>query len=152
MKVAELYSIFGKFDSVEEINMTAAGLLEEGDHDNIMVLAKENGLEDMASLYIAGELEELADPLMAAIGRLRIEQDTDEVKKAGEEIPAEPITEYLQSKCEESLLSAAVLKKDKSLIDCIQYIKDEAKKLVTKNKPYLADMVVFQLALDYYLK
>lgn len=49
-----MYKIFGEFNSAEEINMTAKGLLEEGDTDNIKVLAVENGLDDMADIFLSG--------------------------------------------------------------------------------------------------
>ena len=40
-----LFERFGEFDSVEELNMTAEGLKEEGDLESLKVLAEENGLD-----------------------------------------------------------------------------------------------------------
>lgn len=52
-----MFDIFGELDSVEEPNKAVEGLFNENDMDNILVLAKENGIpEDFASLYIAGYL------------------------------------------------------------------------------------------------
>jgi len=152
MKATQLYEVFGKFSSVEEINMTATGLLEEGDIENLKVLAKENGLEDMVDLYTASAVEALTDSFMAAIGRLNVEATTEEIETASKEIPALPIIEYLQSKCDEPKVAQAIMRADKELIGCIAYIRGKAKESVTKNKPYLADMVVFQMAIDYYTK
>lgn len=147
-----MYEIFGEFDSAEEINMAAAGLLEEGDIDNILVLGKENGLEDMASIYSGGALNELTDPMMAAIGKLNVERGQQEVMDSAKRIPAEPIIEYLQSRCMEEEIARAIRKKGKSIIDCLTYIEKEAKRIVTKERPYLSDMTVFLMALDYYTK
>ena len=36
----EMFKVFGEFDSAKEINMTAEGLLNEGDKDNLYVLAR----------------------------------------------------------------------------------------------------------------
>ena len=52
----EMFKVFGEFDSSKEINMTAEGLLNEGDKDNLYVLAQENGLdkEDVDDFIDAG--------------------------------------------------------------------------------------------------
>ena len=147
-----MFDIFGKFTSVEEINITAKGLLKEGDIDNLKILANENGLEDMVDLFVLGQIEDLTDSFMAAVGRLNVEVKTEEVTKLQMEIPAEPIVEYLQSICTEKKIANAIMNKEKDLNGCLKYIKTKAKELVTRNKPYLADMVVFQMAADYYTK
>ena len=41
----EMFKVFGEFESAEEINKSAEGLLEEGDKENLYVLAEENGLD-----------------------------------------------------------------------------------------------------------
>ncbi len=41
-----MYEIFGNFDSVEELNACAEGLLAAGDAEKLMKLAKENGIPD----------------------------------------------------------------------------------------------------------
>lgn len=69
-----MFDIFGEFDSVEELNEAAAGLLRENDTKNLMVLARENGIpEDFAALYGAGELPVLADAALAALGKIDTE-------------------------------------------------------------------------------
>lgn len=151
MKNTELYATFGKFESVEELNKTAAGLLAEGDLESLKTLAIENGLSDMAEIYMGGGTEELTDPFMAAVGRLNVEIQTEEVLAYKDKIPAEPIMEYLQSACEDAGMAAAVMKKEKQFINCLKYIEKEARKIVTRKQPYLADAKVFQMAVDYYL-
>lgn len=69
-----MFEVFGEFDSVEEIKRAAEGLYNKSDMYNILVLSKENGIsEDFASLYIDGEIPELVDVTMAAIGKINVE-------------------------------------------------------------------------------
>lgn len=111
-----MFDKFGEFDSAEELNLAAAGQLEEGDHEALMELAKENGIdkEDVED-YIDGVVTELATPLMAAFGKLAVEEE--ELK------PYEIMkdwTQYIKARCEESAeMAAAVRRKGKSLKGCI---------------------------------
>lgn len=74
---AQLFTKFGEFDSVEELNRAAAGLREEGDVDGLKELAKENGIDPFeVEDYIDGMSEELATPITAALGRMRVELET----------------------------------------------------------------------------
>ena len=69
-----LFERFGEFDSVEELNMTAEGLKEEGDLESLKVLAEENGLDAAdAEDYANGIVTELANSLLAALGKLKVE-------------------------------------------------------------------------------
>ena len=72
-----LYEKFGEFDSSEEINEAAAGQLAEGTEEgrqNIKEIALENGLDLMdAEDYILGDVDELCNPFMAAIGKIELE-------------------------------------------------------------------------------
>ena len=69
-----LFERFGEFDSVEELNMTAEGLKEEGDLESLKVLAEENGLDAAdAEDYADGIVTELASDLMAAAGKIAVE-------------------------------------------------------------------------------
>lgn len=67
-----MFEVFGEFDSAEEINKAAAGQLAQGDTQAIRDIARENGL-DLADAedYIDGEVSELCNPLMAALGKSR---------------------------------------------------------------------------------
>jgi len=151
-----MYEIFGEFNSAAEINATAAGLLKEGDIDNIKVLAKENGLEEMADIYIAGATQELTDPFMAAVGKLNIEKDSAEVKahvKKYPHVPVDPFVDFLQSRADDVAIANAIRKKGKNLLDCLNYYWVEGKKEMEKtNKQYIADMTAFLIVLDYYTK
>lgn len=69
--------MFEKFGNMttEELNLAAAGLKEEGDIQSLKTLALENGLDEMdAEDYADGLTEEFASPLMAALGKLKVEE------------------------------------------------------------------------------
>lgn len=111
-----MYEIFGEMDSAEEINKTAEGLKNEGDKENLLKLAEENGIDAaFAQMYYAGETESLCDVATAAIGK--IEAEAAELKPV--EIIADWV-EYIKVSClgnEE--LACAVRRKGKSLKGCI---------------------------------
>ena len=66
-----MFDKFGEFDSAEEINKAAAGL----DETELKKLAEENGLdEDDAMDYCGGLIKELATPMTAALGKLKVEK------------------------------------------------------------------------------
>lgn len=93
-----MFDKFGEMGSAGEINDLAANLLKEADTDSIRILAKENGLEaDVADMFITGEITELCDDVMAALGKLDVE--SSELKPP--EIMADWI-EYVKEQCMES--------------------------------------------------
>ena len=59
-----MFDKFGEFDSFEELNKAAEGLLKEGDLESLRALAEENGI-DCADTedYIDGIVPELATVL-----------------------------------------------------------------------------------------
>ena len=67
---------FGKFNTIEELNRAAAAQLKEGDEEALCILAEENGLdkEDVMD-YLDGRADTLATPLMAAMGKLKLEKE-----------------------------------------------------------------------------
>ena len=70
--------MFEKFGNMttEELNKAAAGLKAEGDIQSLKTLALENGLDEMdAEDYADGLTEEFASPLMAALGKLKVEEE-----------------------------------------------------------------------------
>ena len=70
-----MFDLFGNMDSAEEINKTAEGLKAEGDIENLKKLAEENGIPvEMAELYASGDIEELTDTMMAAVGKIETEE------------------------------------------------------------------------------
>ena len=102
-----MFEIFGEFDSAEEINKAAAAQLEQGDMQAVRDIAKENGLDlDDAEDYIAGDMEELCNPLMAALGKLKIERADLELKG---------VLEDWYDIVNDEAVRAAVRRKDKSL-------------------------------------
>lgn len=71
-----MFEKFGEFDSCEEINRAAAAQLKEGDIEAVIVLAQENGIDpEDAQDYIDGCTTELATPVMAALGKLKVEAE-----------------------------------------------------------------------------
>lgn len=65
---------FGEFKSVEELNLCAEGLKEEGDLESLKKLAKENGLDEEDAMdYFDGIYPEFTNVLMAALGKVEIE-------------------------------------------------------------------------------
>lgn len=118
----KLYEQFGEFDSAEEINEAAAGQLAEGTEEgrqNILAIAKENGIdEEDAKDYIDGIEEELCNPLMAAIGKIEVERQAMDLK----EIMAD-WADYVITLCEGSEhaqeYQRAVRRKGKSLARAI---------------------------------
>lgn len=107
---------FGEFSSAEEINRAAAAQLREGDTDAIIAIAKENGIdEEDAQDYIDGMAPELCTPIMAALGKLKIEEE--ELKPYG--IMKDWIT-YIRIRCaEDGGVAAGVMKKGHTLKGCI---------------------------------
>ena len=147
-----MFDKFGEFDTYNEINMAAEGLKEEGDTDNIFILAEENGIDkDFAQMYIDGDIPCLCDIATAAAGKLEVEMKQKEVEAYKTKIPAQPIVEYLKSELLKEDMAGAVREKGKSLLSCLKHVETEAKKIVTRQQPYLADAVVFKMAKDYYL-
>lgn len=148
-----MFEVFGNMDSFEEINRTAEGLFNEGDMENIRVLASENGLDpEMTEAYISGDIPMLCDPMMAAVGKLEAERKEKEVVAYNRKIPADPIVDYLAGQCENEEFALRVRKKDKRFCDCLKHVEAEARKTVTEDKPWLSDAEVYRMAKDYYLK
>ena len=75
--MSKLYEKFGEFDSAMEINRAAAAQLAEGDKEAIMILAKENGIDEMdAQDYIDGMMPELCNLMTAATGKVQVEAES----------------------------------------------------------------------------
>lgn len=72
---------FGIFNTPEELNRAAAAQKAEGDEEALTALAVENGLDrEDAEDYLAGDVEELCTPHMAALGKLKLEAEELELK------------------------------------------------------------------------
>lgn len=107
-----MFDKFGEFDSAEEINRAAAAQLAEGDTGAVLALAEENGIDrEDAQDYIDGAAPELATPLMAAIGKLKVEKNDLGISGI-----LNDWVEYVQDACSsDPAMAAAVRKKGKSL-------------------------------------
>lgn len=69
-----MFDKFGKFNSVEELNMSAEGLKAEGDKESFKELAEENGIDiEDAVDYWNGDADCFATKLMAINGRIDVE-------------------------------------------------------------------------------
>ena len=146
-----MFEIFGEFNSAEEINQAAAGLLAEGDKENIIKLAEENGLDkEFAQAYIDGDIPVLTDPLMAAVGKIELERAsiTDnfftEMK--------DDMINYLLNASSDPDFAGAIRQKGKSLKGCFDHCKEEITKLLSNKNGGLRDRVVYAMEMDYYTK
>lgn len=110
-----MFETFGEL-TAEEINKTAEGLKNEGDINNLIVLAKENGIDEMyARLYIEDELDQLCDVASAALGKLAIEEADLKPVEIIEDWVA-----YIKGSClDDENIAVAVRKKGKNLKGCI---------------------------------
>lgn len=111
-----MFDKFGEFNSWEEINQAAAGLKEEGDEESLVALAIENGLDrDDAEDYFDGTINELCNPVLAALGKLYVEKEDLKPKDIMEDWTA-----YIENLCTENeTIALGVRKKNKSLKGCI---------------------------------
>lgn len=130
-----MFDKFGEFDSYEEINRAAEAQFNQGDVDAIRMIAEENGLDkEDAEDFIAGDVEELTTPLLAAMGKLTVE--AKELKLEGF---MSDIKESIFKWCEEdNTLCLAVRKKGKCLAECLGKIL----KVAFESKIQLSDKVV----------
>lgn len=123
--MGELWSNFGEFDSAEEINKAAEGLKNEGDKENLLKLAEENGIDRLdAQDYINGDLPELTGVIDAALGKLK-----KEAEAAG--LPEDSLINdwigYIRSLASEDAEAARnIRKKGKKLTGCIGAVMEEA--------------------------
>lgn len=111
-----MFDKFGEFDSHTELNEAAAGQKEQGDHEALFELAAENGIDkEDAQDYIDSIADELATPLMAAEGKLRIEAE-----ELGLEGQLALWKDCIVDICTEDMeICLAVRKKGKSLKQCL---------------------------------
>ncbi|MDD3137565.1 MAG: Cas9 inhibitor AcrIIA9 family protein [Lachnospiraceae bacterium] len=170
-----MYEIFGEFDSAEELNLCAAGLKAERDKDNLLILAKENGIdESLATMYLEGTTQTFIDIFGAMCGKLEVERKEGKTGIA----PAQAIIDYLSiTGFEKEELAIAIRRKGKSLEKCCEEITKAAKEIAApeiekeiqkrrqgNQKPTNApgsfgqqtvnipDLTVFKMAETYYLR
>lgn len=111
-----MWDRFGELDSYRDINELAQNLFNEDDTDSLKAMAAENGIgQDFVSMYLAGDIPELCDPLTAALGKIDVEAAELKPKEIMEDW-----VEYLRGQCLESEdVACAVRRKGKSLKGCI---------------------------------
>ncbi len=114
-----MFDKFGEFNSWEELNKAAEGQKEEGDKEALIELAAENGIsKENAEDYFDGEINELCNPLEAAMGKLDIEEKDLKLNN----IMSDWLS-YIRSECLfDKDFCINVRKKDKSLKACIAKI------------------------------
>lgn len=117
-----MFEKYGNFNSYEEINQKAAELVAASDEQGLVELAKENGLDEMDALDLMdGEVTELCNPLIAAMGKITVESNA--LKNGEKQEIFNDWIDYIEMKIpEDKNLQIAVRRKDKSLIGCLGYI------------------------------
>ena len=111
-----LYKKFGEFDSVEELNRAAVAQRNEGDEEALVILAQENGIDkEDAEDFMDGCVDELATPLMAAVGKLKVEDE--QLKLQG--VLVDWKDAVVEMCTDDEQIQRAVRKKGKSLRDCM---------------------------------
>lgn len=110
-----MYEIFGEFDSYEEINKTAEGLKAEGDIEGLKKLAVENGFdEEDAEDYADDLVDELCNPLMAAMGKLDVESAALGLKSTNRNWLVD-VVDVLKGYARDGKLATGIRRKGKSL-------------------------------------
>ena len=130
-----MFDKFGEFDSAAELNAAAERLLKEADTNAIRVLVEENGIDqEDAEDYITGAVTELATPLMAAMGKLKVE--AEDLKLDG--ILKDWKEQVIDLCTEDKEICIAVRKKGKCLQDCMAALI----KFSFENKVQISDKIV----------
>lgn len=130
-----MYEKFGEFDSYEEINKKAAELSAAADTDAVRELAAENGLDpEDAEDYITGAETLLCTELMAAVGKLDLEEKDLEVGGI-----LKDWTDLIRDMCVDvDGMEAAVRRKGKGLAGCMAALI----RFSFENKVQISDKIV----------
>lgn len=119
-----LFEKFGEMDSVEEINMAAAGLKAEGDIESLKELARENGLDDDDTEdYLEDYVNELIPtPCFGAVAKIQLEEQEKKELYEDQELIRDWIGYIKLEASESEEFARAVRKKGKRLKECIAEI------------------------------
>ena len=111
-----MFEKYGEFDSAEEINKAAEEKLAKGDTEAVIGIAIENGIDkEDAEDFIDGAVGELATPLMAALGKIAVEEQDLKPYEIMEDWVS-----YIKMQCQDNpKMCLAVRRKGKSLKGCI---------------------------------
>lgn len=125
-----MFEKFGEFNSVEELNKAAERLKEEQKPEELVELAKENGLDEEDALdYFEDLAEEFTTGPLAAIGRIRIEEESWSKKDIMERMALKVIVMILRGMLAyDEELAAAVIIKGKRIDEIYKKMKDEAER------------------------
>ncbi len=111
-----MFEKFGEFDSAEEMNRKAEEMLTAGETKGILQLAEENGIEkEDAEDFIDGFAPEFASPLMAAMGKIKVESADLELKG----IVNDWKDQIIDLCTEDQKICVAVRKKGKQMKECM---------------------------------
>lgn len=118
-----LFEKFGEFNSAEEIEKAAAGLITEGDKESLLILAKENGFDEMDVEDWMDYGAEISDE-EAAVAKLKVEEEDLH-------LPASSLihdwVDYIRKmSIEDNIIAKAVRSKEKSLMECIAEIMQKS--------------------------
>ena len=130
-----MFEKYGEFDSYEEINQKAKELMEAADTNAVRELAKENGLDQQdAEDYITGAETMFCTDLMAAVGKLNLEEKDLEIGGI-----LKDWTGYIRDMCVDvDGMAAAVRRKKKSLAGCMAALI----RFSFENKVQVSDKIV----------
>ena len=119
-----MFEKFGKM-TFDDLNRTAEGLKMEGDVESLVLLAEENGLEkEDAEDYADGVVDTLANPLEAAMGKIKVESEHLNLRCSTTLSGMRDLVSYMISRDEE--MQVAVHDPEKSLAKCLGKLVAEA--------------------------
>nr|DAY50297.1 MAG TPA: hypothetical protein [Caudoviricetes sp.] len=119
-----MFEKFGKM-TFDDLNRTAEGLKMEGDVESLVLLAEENGLEkEDAEDYADGVVDTLANPLEAAMGKIKVESEHLNLRCSTTLSGMRDLVTYMISRDEE--MQVAVHDPEKSLAKCLGKLVAEA--------------------------
>ncbi len=152
-----MFEKFGEFNSADEINQAAAGLMDEGDTESIIKLAIENGLDpEFAQAYIDGDIPVLTDPLMAAVGKLELERKNVKGKVITGIL--DDLVNYLMTSCSNEEFAKTVRMKGKTLQGCVDYCEKKLTEIAQKQRNgnqfvglSVRNMDVYLMEKEYYM-
>lgn len=111
-----MFDKFGEVDSYEELNRMALAQREEQDEEALKILARENGIdEEDAEDFYDGVFDELTNPKLAAIGKLKVECEFYTIKG----ILKDWVNEIVEDMNNDPELALAIRKKGKELAQLI---------------------------------
>lgn len=120
-----MFDKFGEFDSVEELNLAAEGFRSEGDLESLYALAEENGIDrEDAEDYADGITDDLVTPMMAAIGRIKVERIS---ANGNDATPLGVIFTMICGMCDDPEIQTGIMKKGRRAKEILNAMRNAAK-------------------------